>query len=94
MKNKHYSHVIGYRVDKLNFIAINIGHQAMTPDKQLIMTGDNQSTRMCISAKDVYKLKEMAGELMIPSFADKLIELQNSWHLDFTREFKVSLGDM
>ena len=94
MAGKYYSHVLGYKTDKHNFIAITIGHQAMSANRELIMKGENQSTRMCVTAENKDKLKVLAGQLMLSKFANRLIELQNAWHLDFTREFKVSLGDM
>lgn len=94
MGDKHYSHVMGYKINKNNFIAISIGHQAMAPDKTMIMTGDYQSTMMYVVAEDIQALTILGNALCLDKFIQRLIALQNSWHMDFTRQFKVIMEDV
>lgn len=94
MKGKYYCRVLGYILDKDNFVAISLGHQAMLPTGELVLTGEQQCTNFHVVATSEENLRTICRELHLEKFATYLIRLQGSWHVDFARQIKVNLGEV
>lgn len=92
MKGKYYCRIMGFIIDKNNFIAITIGHQAMIPSGELKLTGESQLVNLHVVAESEDKLRDLCNVCHLHSFTDYLIKMQNNWNMDFNRQIKVNLG--
>lgn len=90
--NKHHSIICGYRIDKDNFIAVQLGHQAANYNADLITPGVQQCAMFIVTASSVANLHEMSSMLYMGAFAKRLIEIEQSWDFSYSKEINVKLG--